>query len=251
MAKQLSATAARIRPGLVQARQADFAQFILDKGAQVHWEEAVRCPCAALTPTRAPDPSHELCNRNYGMLYYPKRTIRVLVTSQDWKKAFDMGYPSTGGLTSFSFPNYRADKATREESIGQPSYPAFGDRITFFEELVCISDEVFIKGQLDENGHSMEVTRFRTVSELLCVRGTDLIFNPKVDVRITTDRWGDQRRIEWVPGHSAPATDEPYTVRYLTPPEFLIRDVEPRFRRGKEGPLPPFVRAVRIDQVKP
>ena len=210
------------------------------------------CPCADPF-TLAYDPNHDLCSRNFGYLYSAPVPLELLVTSQDWAKSFIMGWPSTHGSAGFTFPSFRHDKP-KEDSIGECSYPAENDRITLTEELVCISSEVLEKGEEGKESRSLESLRFRHVQELLIVRTKTESYRPGVDVVVVENDHGEKRQIHWVPGRPAPAAGERYSLRYLTRPEFIIRSVEPRYRRSKAGeigaPLPPFVRAARVDQVR-
>lgn len=254
MAKQT--TIPKMRPGRVPMRQADIAQFVVDKGSWVWWEKAILCPCVNLE-TLTPDPSHELCARDYGRLYEPPVKVLVLVTNQDWSKAFMMGFPSSHGTIAFSFPGYREDRQSKEASIGEASMPGEYDRITLIDQAVCITDEHLIVGDETKTGLSMEVTRFRNVQELIRVTSLSSdrldIVNHIIgtDVQIVDDSRGDRRQIRWIEGGNSPEVGATYTLRYLATPEFLIREIEPRMRRSSENQLPPFVRAYRVDQVKP
>jgi len=97
------------------------------------------------------------------------------------------------------------------------------------------------------------VSRFRKIVELLRVvalssdRSSVIEYQVGIDVEVIPDSRGDLRKLSWI--GAAPDAASQYSIRYLTNPEFIVREIEPRYRRAKEGPLPPFIRAYRLDHL--
>lgn len=240
-------------PGTPRFNLPLLCSMIKSRGVPIRWDKSLLCPCID-TASEGPDPSCTVC-RGMGVFWdtSESKETTALVTSRQWNR------------NQVPAPHGVYDQGTASVTFLPGFLPAMNDRIVVTCDKVVYADEILIKGNSTPTGESLErvlAEEILGIEKLSVVRripptGTPYVTESKDFFEGTHFYVADKNKIMWYADSSldeAPADGEPYAIRYIARPEWIIfGSPQPLFRSDSNTPvdeLPVRASVNRIDFVK-
>jgi hypothetical protein len=177
----------------------EFANIITQKGYDLIWEKALKCPCLQEERSAQPDYNCSLCHGK-GWYWYDQIDIQGAMTSF----SENVKYNQTGEVAM----------GTAYLTVLPENKLGFYDRVTNLDSRIRHS-EVLTKGTSEKDS-----LRFQPTDILYCrsikeeyIAGKDFKFDP------------NSFEIEWLEGGLRPNTGDRYSLGYEMPPRWIVIDI--------------------------
>lgn len=178
----------------------EFANIIEQKGYDLIWEKALKCPCMPEEKSGQPDYNCPLCHGK-GWTWFDQQDIKAAMTNFNENVRYNqVGELAQGTAYLTTLP---------EHKLG------FWDRVTHVDSRIRHS-EVLTHG--DHGGK--DKLRFQPTEIVYC-RSISTVYTEGVDFTFDHNSF----EIDWAPTGLEPNSGDRYSVEYLMPPRWIVIDI--------------------------
>jgi hypothetical protein len=233
-----------------------FEDMIARRGRNVMWEEGILCSCWN-QDSQQPLYNCAAC-KGKGRIFRAPVQSRVLLTSI----AFNTEYEETAGAFQIGDAIMTVPKRTYKRLTSGLLSPTEKEDVAAYNvgmyDIITVMDDDYKSSELlikdtPIYGRPADTLLNDRVLDIQVVRQVDVVTGTITDYVPDVDYTNDNNRIVWLPGGSAPAEGEQYSVTYHHRPSFTVLTTLPKPRYQDGQLLPRYValryRAAGFEQV--